>query len=40
MILDGAIKARGVHAPETCVPIRPFFDALGRALGTTPTLAT
>ena len=33
MILDGAIKARGVHAPETCVPTRPFLAALRRAMG-------
>jgi saccharopine dehydrogenase (NAD+, L-lysine-forming) len=39
MILDGAIMARGVHAPETCVPVRPFFEALGRALGAAPTLS-
>ncbi len=38
MILDGAIRARGVHAPETCVPMKPFFDALSRALGAAPTL--
>jgi hypothetical protein len=36
MILDGAIRARGVHAPETCVPVEPFFEALARALGASP----
>lgn len=29
MILDGRIRERGVRAPEECVPVRPFFDALG-----------
>lgn len=29
MILDGRIRARGVRAPEECVPVRPLFDALG-----------
>lgn len=28
MILDGRIRTRGVRAPEECVPVRPFFDAL------------
>jgi saccharopine dehydrogenase-like NADP-dependent oxidoreductase len=32
MILDGRIRARGVRAPEDCVPVRPFFDALGMPL--------
>lgn len=32
MILDGRIRARGVRAPEECVPVRPFFDALGMPL--------
>lgn len=40
MILDGAIKARGVHAPETCVPLKPLFESLARALGTAPAVAT
>jgi saccharopine dehydrogenase (NAD+, L-lysine-forming) len=35
MILDGAIRARGVRAPEDCVPVRPLFDALGMALRVT-----
>jgi len=29
MILDGRIRERGVRAPEECVPVRPFFEALG-----------
>jgi len=29
MILDGRIRERGVRAPEECVPVRPFFAALG-----------
>jgi saccharopine dehydrogenase-like NADP-dependent oxidoreductase len=28
MILDGTIRERGVHAPETCVPVAPYFRAL------------
>ncbi len=28
MILDGRIRARGVRAPEECVPVRPFFESL------------
>ncbi len=28
MLLDGAIRTRGVHPPETCVPLRPFLRAL------------
>lgn len=37
MILDGIVRARGVHAPETCVPVRPFFDRLRRDLGASLT---
>jgi saccharopine dehydrogenase-like NADP-dependent oxidoreductase len=32
MVLDGRIRERGVRAPEECVPVRPFFDALGLPL--------
>ena len=28
MLLDGAIRTRGVRAPETCVPVAPFLAAL------------
>jgi saccharopine dehydrogenase-like NADP-dependent oxidoreductase len=28
MLLDGAIRARGVRAPEACVPVAPFLRAL------------
>ena len=28
LLLDGAIRARGVHPPETCVPVRLFLRAL------------
>lgn len=30
MIASGEIKARGVLAPESCVPIQPFFDELAK----------
>jgi saccharopine dehydrogenase (NAD+, L-lysine-forming) len=28
LLVDGLIRARGVHAPETCVPVDTFFRAL------------
>ena len=30
LIADGAIAARGVHAPEGCVPVAPVMAALAR----------
>ena len=30
LIADGAIAARGVHAPEGCVPVPPVMAALAR----------
>ncbi len=30
MICSGQVKARGVHAPETCVPPQPFFEELAK----------
>lgn len=29
MIAEGSVHAPGVHAPEACVPLAPFFDRLG-----------
>jgi len=30
MVLSGLIRARGVHPPETSVPVRPFLESLAR----------
>jgi lysine 6-dehydrogenase len=37
MILDGRIRERGVRAPEECVPVRPFFEALGMPMVAAPS---